>query len=329
MVENNDIALTEHEAELYDRQIRLWGLEAQKRLRGSKILIAGVNGLGAEVAKNIILAGVKSVTLLDDQNVTLGDSCSQFLSPVDSIGLNRAEASIHRARALNPMVEITADKENISEKKDEFFENFDVVVVIGASIEELLRIDNICRSKNIKFFSADVWGMFGYSFADLQIHEFVEDKVKHKVVSKPHEKSKTELVTSTMKRTLEFPEFKRVIEFDYNTPAYAKRMKRVGPAFPLLRILQEFRTKHKRDPNYEKRMEDIEELKQIRDEIADKLVPDNDFETVFAQISPVAAIVGGQLAQEVIKTVSKKEAPNLNVFLFDPNTCKGFIEAIE
>lgn len=32
----------------------------------SNVLIVGANGLGAEIAKNVILAGVKSVTLLDD-----------------------------------------------------------------------------------------------------------------------------------------------------------------------------------------------------------------------------------------------------------------------
>lgn len=31
MVESNGAELTEHEAELYDRQIRLWGLDSQKR----------------------------------------------------------------------------------------------------------------------------------------------------------------------------------------------------------------------------------------------------------------------------------------------------------
>lgn len=31
MVENNGIELTEQETELYDRQIRLWGLDSQKR----------------------------------------------------------------------------------------------------------------------------------------------------------------------------------------------------------------------------------------------------------------------------------------------------------
>lgn len=174
MVENNGIELTEQEAELYDRQIRLWGLESQKRLRAARVLICGINGLGAEVAKNIILSGVKSVTLLDHKNVSESDFCSQFLAPNSSLGSNRAEASLIRAQALNPMVEIVIDNENINDKSDEFFTRFDVVVVIEASTKTLIRIDNACRLKGVKFFSGDVWGTQGYTFADLQEHEFVE-----------------------------------------------------------------------------------------------------------------------------------------------------------
>lgn len=174
MVENNGIELTEDEAELYDRQIRLWGLESQKRIRAARILISGLNGLGAEVAKNIILSGVKSVTLLDDKTVSELDFCSQFLAPRDSIGLNRAEASLFRAQALNPMVEIIVDKENVAEKPDEYFHRFDVVVLIEVPTPVLVRVNNICRLKGIKFFAGDVWGMNGYVFTDLQEHEFAE-----------------------------------------------------------------------------------------------------------------------------------------------------------
>lgn len=174
MVENNGIELTEQEAELYDRQIRLWGLESQKRIRAARILICGLNGLGAEVAKNIILGGVKSVTLLDHNVVGEADFCSQFLAPQSAIGQNRAEASLIRAQALNPMVEIVIDKDNVADKPDEFFHRFDVVVVIGASTPTLIRINNACRLKDVKFFAGDVWGMHGYTFADLQEHEFVE-----------------------------------------------------------------------------------------------------------------------------------------------------------
>lgn len=174
MVENSAVELTEQEAELYDRQIRLWGLESQKRIRGARILIAGINGLGAEVAKNIILSGVKSVTLCDDRVVSEVDFCSQFFAPHSSVGCNRAEASLVRAQALNPMVEINIDKENVCGKPDEYFGQFDVVVVIEAGTEALVRIDNVCRSKNVKFFAGDLWGMHGYTFVDLQEHEYVE-----------------------------------------------------------------------------------------------------------------------------------------------------------
>lgn len=143
-------------------------------MRASRILLAGLNGLGAEIAKNIILSGVKSVTFLDSKNVQDSDFCSQFFLPRSSIGENRAEASLLRAQALNPMVEIKADKTKLADKSEDFFGEFDVVCILEAPQSELIRIDNACRAKNVKFYSADLWGMFGYSFADLQDHEFAE-----------------------------------------------------------------------------------------------------------------------------------------------------------
>lgn len=174
MVENNGMELTEAEAELYDRQIRLWGLESQKRIRSSHILICGLNGLGAEIAKNIILSGVKAVTLLDHENVSALDFNSQFLVPHDKIGVNRAEASLMRAQALNPMVEIIVDKEHVIKKPDEYFHRFDVVVLVEVPTSIAVRVNNTCRLKGIKFFTGDVWGMNGFAFTDLQEHEFAE-----------------------------------------------------------------------------------------------------------------------------------------------------------
>lgn len=130
--------------------------------------------MGAEIAKNIILAGVKSVTFLDEKPVTELDFSSQFFVPRDQLGKNRAEASLARAQALNPMVELKVDTMKLSEKDEEFFKSFDVVVILEASSAEQVRINNLCRANNVKFYAADMWGMFGYSFIDLQEHEFAE-----------------------------------------------------------------------------------------------------------------------------------------------------------
>lgn len=48
-----------------------------KKMQHSNILICGMGGLGVEIAKNTILAGVKSVTIHDRQNVSWKDLSTQ------------------------------------------------------------------------------------------------------------------------------------------------------------------------------------------------------------------------------------------------------------
>jgi ubiquitin-like 1-activating enzyme E1 A len=50
--------------------------------------LIGLQGFGAEICKNIILAGVKAVTILDSGVVTDEDACSQFLAARDQLGKN-------------------------------------------------------------------------------------------------------------------------------------------------------------------------------------------------------------------------------------------------
>ena len=103
--------LTADEAEQYDRQIRLWGLEAQKRrvistsdvihyelccrLRKSTVLVVGAKGLGAELCKNVVLAGVKSLTLLDHTPLSPDDLGCRFLGNTDGMNV-RSFKDLHR-----------------------------------------------------------------------------------------------------------------------------------------------------------------------------------------------------------------------------------------
>lgn len=75
---SNGAPITEEEAALYDRQLRLWGVEAQRKMQNAAVLIYGFRGLAAEIAKNIVLAGVGKVTLLDEQDITEVDLGANF-----------------------------------------------------------------------------------------------------------------------------------------------------------------------------------------------------------------------------------------------------------
>lgn len=59
---------------LYSRQLYVLGHDAMRRMANSDILLSGLNGLGLETAKNVILGGVKSITLHDTDNCTVSSS---------------------------------------------------------------------------------------------------------------------------------------------------------------------------------------------------------------------------------------------------------------
>ena len=48
-----------------------------RRMQNSNILISGMRGLGVEIAKNVVLGGVKSVTIHDQGSATWADLASQ------------------------------------------------------------------------------------------------------------------------------------------------------------------------------------------------------------------------------------------------------------
>ena len=58
------------------------------RMRNSKILLIGMRALANEIAKNLVLAGIGSLTILDPENVTAEDLGSQFLIQEEHIGMN-------------------------------------------------------------------------------------------------------------------------------------------------------------------------------------------------------------------------------------------------
>lgn len=75
----------------YDRQLRLWGAEGQRRLGSAHVLLVGASATGAETLKNLVLPGVQRVTVLDDQRVTRADATNSFFVTGADAGRPRAQ----------------------------------------------------------------------------------------------------------------------------------------------------------------------------------------------------------------------------------------------
>ena len=55
------------EFDLYDRQLRTYGLDATSKLQSGYIYIIGLkNGYASEISKNLALSGIKKIILVGD-----------------------------------------------------------------------------------------------------------------------------------------------------------------------------------------------------------------------------------------------------------------------
>ncbi|KAJ1510911.1 hypothetical protein HMI54_000536 [Coelomomyces lativittatus] len=92
---------------VYDRQIRLWGIEAQSRLEHSRIVIAGtLELLASEVIKNLALAGVGEITLIANTKVTEQDIHRNFLISETQLGNYHSKVLQESVSELNPFVKV-------------------------------------------------------------------------------------------------------------------------------------------------------------------------------------------------------------------------------
>ncbi|KAF8205880.1 hypothetical protein K438DRAFT_1905187 [Mycena galopus ATCC 62051] len=152
---------------LYSRQLYVLGYEAMKKMASSNVLIVGIDGLGAEIAKDIILAGVKSVTIYDPEPVTLQDLSSQFFFRAKDIGISRADAVVPQLAELNAYVPVRnlggAPGQEITVQS---IQDFQAVVLCNASYNHQLEINGWTHENGVYFVAAETRGLFGSIFND-------------------------------------------------------------------------------------------------------------------------------------------------------------------
>lgn len=299
--------LSAAEAAVYDRQMRLWGVEAQKRLQNARVLVSGLSALGSELVKNLVLAGM-GVTLHDTQTTTSSAADTQFFLTQEDVGKNRAEACLTRVRELNPLVDVACETKPLEDLPDDFFQQFTVVCVVGATLASELRLDALCRSFGTAFYAARSFGFDGIVFGDLGSHTFRRNTVGDAAPSEPE--------------TVEFPTLEETQKVQWSSLQSArKRAPQLPQVFVKNQLLQGY--KNQKNVLEINQNDEVEFIQYARDQFQangldeDYLSPD-ELQTLVrvadADLVPICAIVAGILGQEVIKAVSQKDEPICNFF---------------
>jgi ubiquitin-like 1-activating enzyme E1 A len=153
-----DTGLSKEAAAVYDRQIRLWGRGAQTRLMSARVVVIGAGPLGAEVAKNLALAGVGALDLVDTTTDTPATDADYLF--VSAAGATRAEQVAGGLAPLNPLVAVSTPAAAL-------VEGAALVVSCGAPLRAIEGVAAECREKNVPFLACRTHGFMGIAVADL------------------------------------------------------------------------------------------------------------------------------------------------------------------
>jgi ubiquitin-activating enzyme E1 len=158
---------------LYSRQILTYGLDAMDKIINLKILIIGLRGLGIEIAKNLILAGPKEVSISDKNICKINDLGSNFYIDEGDINIKTLEDScFDKLKALNPYVKVTKHKG--IHKED--IKNFNIIIISEImNLEDLYELNKLTRKYNINFIYTLNLGLTGFLFNDFGENHSIYD----------------------------------------------------------------------------------------------------------------------------------------------------------
>lgn len=137
----------------------------------------------SNIAKNIALAGVKSLTLYDPAPVAISDLSSQFFLQPQDVGKPRAEATAPRVADLNSYVPVTVHEgQNLADNLEQL-KRYQAVVLTLTPLKEQLAIADFCHKNGIYVTITDTFGLFGYLFNDFGKNFTVGDPTGEEPVS--------------------------------------------------------------------------------------------------------------------------------------------------
>lgn len=130
IMESKDKIFSKEELARYDRHIIIpeFGLEAQKKLKASKVLVVGSGGLGSPLLLYLAAAGVGTIGIVDFDVVDDSNLQRQVLFGINEVGKPKVEAAKQRIQTLNPFINVNVYNTQLTSKNAlSIIENYDLV----------------------------------------------------------------------------------------------------------------------------------------------------------------------------------------------------------
>lgn len=311
-------------------------MKTQLRLRLAKILVINVGAVGTEVVKNLVLGGVNLIELLDLSVIKDADFGCQFFLPNDLLveGQLKLPVILPQIKELNNRVNVTINTSALASIEPEYYGQFDLVIATELTYAEIVAVNNLTRTHGIPLYVSGMHGMFGYIFTDLIKQTSEATRVLGNVPRLPGtalnpKKTITEVDVdkAANKEHLTIVDEYSPLAVAFNLKELPnqlrkRQLKQLGGAVPMIFALLHY--DRPTDPNAmpDKAQLAADATEKCRNLGLPELLVDATYTSMFSrqaftEFAPVAAIIGGALAQDVIQFFGQKELRINNALIFD------------
>lgn len=158
------MTLTRNDRRRYQRQISYpdFGEAGQDKLKHSRIVVAGLGGLGSAASIYLACAGIGHITIVDHDFVELSNLNRQPLYTDEDIGKEKALAATHKLGKLSPSVEVIPVCQRVTEKNIvDIIRGANVVIDGMDNFEDRFILNSACISQRIPFIHGGIYGLDG------------------------------------------------------------------------------------------------------------------------------------------------------------------------
>ncbi|MHA1916197.1 MAG: HesA/MoeB/ThiF family protein [Promethearchaeota archaeon] len=156
------LGLKSIDADKFDRQKRIKGWD-QKKIVNAKVMVIGVGATGNEVVKNLVLAGIGTILIIDYDLIELSNlnRCVLFNTKAAKKKEYKVDVVKEACNILNPEVEIITIKEELNAIDKKLYNQYDVVCSCLDNVEARVEANNYSYYYNTPFIDSGIDGYFG------------------------------------------------------------------------------------------------------------------------------------------------------------------------
>lgn len=156
--------LTEDEASRYQRNLLLegFGPEGQLKLRGARVLVVGLGGLGSPAVLYLAAAGVGQIGLVDGDRVEISNLQRQILYGDEDVGRRKASSAAERIGRRYRNVRLTICEDRLTRRNAvEVLSPYDFIIEATDNFESKFLVNDACIQLGKPFSHAAASGYHG------------------------------------------------------------------------------------------------------------------------------------------------------------------------